>query len=671
MAKGFGRRWLTPRYLPAAGFLGSLIVVGALGLLAWRLLEQERQLEAQRLQEGLEAAADLLVARLQTALSEAEKRLAAYAAEDPLEWQEIAAEASPYLESDALLVRVGSNGFQVAPERRLPYFPPHPSRDGAPPDLPIEAETTFALAEKAEFQDREYLRAAAAFRQRATSRNPAVRASALLGVGRNQRKAEKFEAALETYQELAAMGSVLVDDLPAELVARHSRCGLFQRLGQQGALEREARELRLGLAEGRWPLSQAAYRFYADESAQWSGGIQVVPSAGDYALVAGVAVLGEEWQRHQGGTPTTEGRQIAFGEAASALLLWRHTRSHTIGFVLGKDFLGINWLRLPGLEVERNLKLALTGPGGRVVLGELPTGQRATRSPGESSLPWTLHVASQDPEIDRAGLSRRRNTVFAVLAMVGLLFSLSVFFLTRAMAREMEVSRLRSEFVAAVSHDFQTPLTSLRQVAEVLATNRIGSEDRRKKYYDVLQRQTKRLHRLVTGLLDFARMEAGARRFQRERFNASGFVEEVVKEFRTESPDRTQEIGVELADSNARIQADREALAQALWNLLDNATKYSPRDSLIQVKVRIASSTVEISVSDQGAGIEEHERKAIFQKFVRGSSSKRSPTAGTGLGLTMVDRIVRAHDGRVTVESRPGGGSTFTITLPGEGIDDG
>ena len=564
------RRWLTPRYLPVAGFLGSLIVVGALGLLAWRLLEQERQLEAQQLQEGLEDAADLVVARLQTALSEAEKRLAAYAAEDPADWQGIAADSSFYLEGDALLVRVGSDGFQVVSPRRLPYFPPHPSRDGAPPDLPIEAETTFALAEKAEFQDREYLRAAAVFRQQATSRNLLVRASALLGVGRNQRKAEEFEAAVQTYQELAGMGSVLVDGLPAELVARHSRCALFERLGQQGALQREATELRLGLAEGRWPLSQAAYRFYADESAQWSGGIQVVPRAADHALVAGVAVLGQEWQRRQGRTQTTEGRQIVFAETASALLLWRQTRSHTIGFVLGKDFLGSNWLGLPGLEVERNLKLALTGPGGRVVLGESPTGQRATRSPGESSLPWALHVASRDPEIDRAGLSRRRNTLFAVLAMVGLLFSLSVFFLTRAMAREMEVSRLRSEFVAAVSHDFQTPLTSLRQVAEVLATNRIGSEDRRQKYYDVLQRQTKRLHRLVKGLLDFARMEAGARRFQRESLNASGFVEDVVKEFRTESPDRSQEIVVELADSDARIQADREALAQALWNLLDN-----------------------------------------------------------------------------------------------------
>ena len=521
----------------------------------------------------------------------------------------------------------------MVPQGRLPYCPPHPSReDGALPDLHLQDETTFALAEKAEFQDREYLRAAAAFRQLATSRNPSIRASALLGVGRNQRKAEQFEAAVQTYEELIGMGSVLVDGLPAELVARHSRCALFQRLGQQGALQREATELRLGLAEGRWPLSRAAFRFYADESARWSGEIPLVPKAADHVLVAGIAAIGEEWQRRQGGTSTTEGRQIVFAEAASALLLWRQTRSHTIGFVLGQDFLAKGWFGLPGLEVERNLKLALTGPGGRVVLGESPKGQRANRSPGESSLPWTLHVASQDPEIDLAGLSHRRNTLFGVLAMVGLMFSLSVFFLIRAMAREMEVSRLRSEFVAAVSHDFQTPLTSLRQVAEVLATNRIGSEDRRQKYYDVLQRQTKRLHRLVKGLLDFARMEAGARRFQQESFNACGFVEDVVKEFRTESPDRTQEIVVELADSNARIRADREALAQALWNLLDNAAKYSPRDTVIQVRMEITPAALEISVRDQGAGIEKHEKKAIFQKFVRGASSRRSPVAGTGLG---------------------------------------
>ena len=670
MAKGFGWRRLAPRYLSAAGFLGSLLVVLVLGLLGWRILGQERELEAQRLQERLEDAADLLVARMQTALSEAEKRIAAYAGLDPGDWQQAVSDASFYLEEDALLVRVGADGFQVAPERRLPYFPPHPSnQNGDVPDVPLGTENGFALAEKVEFQDREYLRAAAAFRKLTTSRNPAIRASALLGMGRNQRKAEEFEAALQTYEELAGMGSVLIDSLPAELVARHSRCSLFQRLGQQEALEREARELRVGLAEGRWPLSQAAYRFYADEAAEWSGGIQLVPSAGDHALVAGVAVLGEEWQRQRGRRPTPEGRQIVFAEAASALLLWRQTRSYTIGFVFGQDFLAKSWLGLPGLEVERNLSLALTGPNGRRVLGEPLEnhGQRAIRSPGASRLPWTLHVASRDPEMDRAGLSRRRNILFAGFAMAGLLFSLSIFFMGRAVAREMEVAQLRSEFVASVSHDFQTPLTSLRQVAEVLATDRIGSEDRRQKYYDVLQRQTKRLHRLVKGLLDFARMEAGAMRFRVESFTVAGFVEKVVEEFRTESPDRTQQIRAELPDSTARIQVDREALAQALWNLLDNATKYSPRDSVIHVRVRITLSTVEISVADQGTGIEEHEKKAIFQKFVRGSSSKRSPAAGTGLGLAMVDRMVRAHNGRVTLESRPGEGSTFTIVLPLEG----
>ena len=173
MAKVYGWSWLAPRYLSAAGFLGSLLVVLVLGLLGWRILGQERQLEAQRLQERLEDAADLLVARMQTALSEAEKRIAAYAGLDPGDWQQAVSDASFYLEEDALLVKVGANGFQVAPERRLPYFPPHPSsQNGDVPDVTLETETGFALAEKVEFQDREYLRAAAAFHQLTTSRNP-------------------------------------------------------------------------------------------------------------------------------------------------------------------------------------------------------------------------------------------------------------------------------------------------------------------------------------------------------------------------------------------------------------------------------------------------------------------------------------------------------------------
>ena len=112
------------------------------------------------------------------------------------------------------------------------------------------------------------------------------------------------------------------------------------------------------------------------------------------------------------------------------------------------------------------------------------------------------------------------------------------------------------------------------------------------------------------------------------------------------------------------VQADREALARALWNLLDNAVKYSPQNKTVWVKAACENGRVAISVSDKGLGIAPHERKKIFKKFVRAASAEAAGAKGTGLGLTMVEHIVAAHGGQMHVESEPGVGSTFTILLP-------
>jgi len=112
------------------------------------------------------------------------------------------------------------------------------------------------------------------------------------------------------------------------------------------------------------------------------------------------------------------------------------------------------------------------------------------------------------------------------------------------------------------------------------------------------------------------------------------------------------------------LRADGEALRRALWNLLDNAVKYSPDSRTVWMKVAREQNECRIAVRDQGLGISAEEQKHIFDKFARSSSSRAAGVEGTGIGLSMVDRIVRAHRGRIKVESEPGRGSTFTVLLP-------
>jgi signal transduction histidine kinase len=218
--------------------------------------------------------------------------------------------------------------------------------------------------------------------------------------------------------------------------------------------------------------------------------------------------------------------------------------------------------------------------------------------------------------------------------------------------------------VSAVSHEFRTPLTSLRQLSEMLSKGRIPTEDLRQKSYDVLSNESERLQRLVESLLDFGRIEARAFRYHYEDLDPVKLVADVTAEFQEKAAAQGYRIELTLGRDYPLIRADREALSLALRNLLDNAVKYSPDCRTVWVEMAREQGRLAIRVRDRGIGIPASEQKNIFKKFVRGSGSKTAHIQGTGIGLAMARHIVEAHDGEIRLESETGKGSTFTILLP-------
>ena len=279
----------------------------------------------------------------------------------------------------------------------------------------------------------------------------------------------------------------------------------------------------------------------------------------------------------------------------------------------------------------------------------------------------TAAIAGFTPPDPRAAgaFTKRRNLLAAGFGLMVLIVCAASYFMFRAINRELGVARLQSEFVSTVSHEFRTPLSAMRHLTEMLEEGDTPGE-RLPRYYRALSKETQRLQALVENLLDFGRMQAGRRTYRMEDTSATELAGQVVDEFRACAASTDHHLEWHAASDPLPIRADREALALALRNLLDNAVKYSPEASTVSVSVDRQDGLAGISVQDQGAGIPKREQRDIFQKFVRGTSARTLNVKGTGIGLATADQIVKAHGGRLELASEPGSGSRFTILLPTE-----
>ncbi len=656
-------RWFRPpRYLLTL-FLGIMLVLAAtLGWLGWRLLEQDRALENQRTQERLDNAADLIGASLLRKLSDSEGQLTGLLALSDAELSAGASGLTGQAAGTALIIVFRSQAVDAYPPASLAYYPYLPSAKEPPASV-------FAAGEALEFQQKDPRGAIAAFRELSRSKDPAIRAGALLRIGRNLRKVQQPKAALDVYDELEQLGVTPIGGLPAELLARHARCVLLDELKRTTQVREEAGELYADLHNARWHIARGAYRFYAQEARRWySPDAELQTRERDaLATAAAVELLWEEWQRIHLGEGLSGSRRSLWIFDRPRLLVWQTTSDRLIALVAGPGYVEKQWLSaLQPLMDRQRVQLALTDAEGHSVFTQFSAtpSRQAVRSAAETKLPWTLHVASGDSKSELTQQGNRRRMLLLAFTLVATFVLVGSYFIARAVTRELEVARLQSDFVSAVSHEFRTPLASLRQLSELLTDGRVPSEKRRQEYYEALRRESERLYRLVESLLDFGRMEADARQYRFELLETESFFRGVMEEFAQEARERGYHVDIAHQGHLPRMQADREALARALWNLLDNAVKYSPQNKTVWAKATCENGQIAISVSDKGLGIAPHEQKQIFKKFVRSASADIAGAKGTGLGLTMVQHIVAAHGGQVHVDSEPGVGSTFTILLP-------
>ena len=248
--------------------------------------------------------------------------------------------------------------------------------------------------------------------------------------------------------------------------------------------------------------------------------------------------------------------------------------------------------------------------------------------------------------------------VLSVLMIGGLVLTY------RSVNKQVALARLKSDFVSNVSHELRTPLALIRLYAETLELGRITTQDKKHEYYSIIRKESERLTALINNILDFSRIEAGAKEYDFRETDIAELVRNTLDSYRFQIEQQGFALEEQIDPGIPRVRVDREAIARALVNLVNNALKYSDNEKFLGVRLYRDNAVLKLEVSDRGIGIERHEQARIFEKFYRTCDPLVHNTKGSGLGLSLVRHITHAHGGEVEVESTPGRGSKFTMSLP-------
>jgi len=328
--------------------------------------------------------------------------------------------------------------------------------------------------------------------------------------------------------------------------------------------------------------------------------------------------------------------------------------------------------------------LAIVLAGGGTALIVYQTRSLTDRALDEAAL-WAQRTASEPllPPGERPErfkptqdfLHTREQTIIThTLLYVGLTVAslvtllLGMWMLLRLVRREMALAELKANFVADVSHELKTPLALIRLFAETLQSDRVPTDEKRREYLSVILRESTRLTNLINNILDFARIDAGRKEYQLQPTDVAAVVRDAYETYRPQLDHEGFEHRLVVAEPLPRVDADSDAIAQILVNLINNAIKYSGDEKSLTIELtpdtRRGRRGVLISVHDRGIGIRPEDRAHLTEGFFRAGDPRVREQSGTGLGLALVKYIVDSHRGSLDIETRLVKGSTFRVFLP-------
>ena len=556
-------------------------------------------------------------------------------------------------------------------------------------------------AEIFEFSQRNYSRAADLYRKCAfNAPSNTHEAAALEGLGRCFLSSGKYSQAYNTYHDLSTKHGQLLNkaEHPYGILAAFQLSEIENRRNR----ETESLEILIDLYDkirgGFWPISLPTYDFFISEiesiiedkikdnkfsnlqesyhilQNKQSLYLQTLIFA-DFLKRDAIPKIKEKVTLSRLGGTAQPGRLLATQEDDFCLVSFtilpgfRSEKNHYGGFCWDHSFLKKEiFPRILGtISEETGLHLRIIDEKGKNIFtakDESIPEDSLKLSYRRFPFPWKLLV-SQPALGDLKRTARREIFLYGVLlAFIVALMLLGTFLIVRDISRESETTRLKTEFVHNISHEFKTPLTLIRLYGETLQRKENLTKEERKECYEIITKESERLSHLINNVLDFSRIDMGKKEFDFKKGNLSQVVRDTLESYRYHLEKKGFAIQTEIATDLPEMIFDGEAMASVLINLLSNAMKFSPKIKEVIVKLFKEEGNAVLQVTDKGIGISPKEISKVFKRFYRSKNEIVSDTRGSGLGLTLVKHITEAHGGKIKVDSEPGKGSIFSIILP-------
>jgi signal transduction histidine kinase len=276
---------------------------------------------------------------------------------------------------------------------------------------------------------------------------------------------------------------------------------------------------------------------------------------------------------------------------------------------------------------------------------------------------WKAGIGLKHASLADIGRGSFRHSLAATILVLIVLVS-GIALIIRATDREARLAQAKANFVANVSHELKTPLSLLSLFSEILELDLVKNDEKRIEYYRVMRHESRRLNKVIDNILDFSKIEAGRKTYNFADTDMAEVIENVLSNYRYQITNSGFDIKTNIQPDLPPVLLDRDAMSQAISNLLDNAIKYSREVKQLSITTDRRGSDLSVEIADHGIGIPRSEQTKIFEKFYRVGNGLVHDVKGSGLGLSLVKHIIEAHKGTISVESEVGKGSRFTILLP-------